>query len=336
MVAVAVCIFAVKYYLVSRADLQPGEFSEVILTPSEGANIGEIITARASIEAPWNWRPGMNVQVQLNGQNGIQLHQDAHVVRNRILWGKYRWTVEAEFQALQYKTFEGITLEVDFSNGSENRSFVLNVPPIRVEETEEEQSEEPASSLEPEYASAVPLVREDNFWGRIFAAVLGLLVIGLVLFSVRDLLFGGRKKKTEKPYWMLSIEKIEQLKTRTAAHELSLERAVARLTDIVRQYLEQRFLLPAAHLTTEEFMKNLEADGKSPLREQDRKFLKSFLNAADYVKFAGVSAEASMFQNAADKAEQLIRESSEGTAFNENEGQENAVRNGGGGMKNGI
>ena len=147
---------------------------------------------------------------------------------------------------------------------------------------------------------------------------------------------GGRKKKTEKPYWMLSIEKIEQLKTRTAAHELSLERAVARLTDIVRQYLEQRFLLPAAHLTTEEFMKNLEADGKSPLREQDRKFLKSFLNAADYVKFAGVSAEASMFQNAADKAEQLIRESSEGTAFNENEGQENAVRNGGGGMKNGI
>ena len=82
---------------------------------------------------------------------------------------------------------------------------------------------------------------------------------------------------------------------------------MAQLTDIVRQYLEIRFALPASRLTTEEFLHNLEK-ADSPLSEKDRKFLKSFLVAADVIKFAGFPAEAEVFRQTLTQAEKLILE----------------------------
>ena len=89
--------------------------------------------------------------------------------------------------------------------------------------------------------------------------------------------------------------------------EILPESAFIRLTDIVRNYLECRFALPASRRTTAEFM--LEVSGeKSPLSERQRRFLHDFLTAADLIKFARLPSDTNAAENAAIRAEELVRE----------------------------
>ena len=73
-----------------------------------------------------------------------------------------------------------------------------------------------------------------------------------------------------------------------------------------REYMEQRFHLRAERQTTAEFMADLER-GSGNLSREHRDFLRNFLTAADMVKFARVSADRSLFEDAAGKAGELIR-----------------------------
>jgi hypothetical protein len=56
-------------------------------------------------------------------------------------------------------------------------------------------------------------------------------------------------------------------------------------SDAVREYIEERFLLRAAHLTTEEFFENLVAQENSSLGSH-RESLLQFIGACDLAKFA--------------------------------------------------
>lgn len=57
------------------------------------------------------------------------------------------------------------------------------------------------------------------------------------------------------------------------------------LTMVVRRYIQRRYGVKAPHLTTEEFLKEYSA-----IKLSDTAYLKEFLESADLVKFAGVSA----------------------------------------------
>lgn len=92
-----------------------------------------------------------------------------------------------------------------------------------------------------------------------------------------------------------------------------------RLTDVIRSYLEQRFHLRAEHQTTREFLDEIRSGG--PLEEKQRSFLKEFLASADMVKFAKAPADTMAFDEAALRAETLVRE----TAVKEENGKESAV-----------
>ena len=81
--------------------------------------------------------------------------------------------------------------------------------------------------------------------------------------------------------------------------------AMAELTDIVRHFLEEQYHLRAERQTTGEFLRELNR-ADSPVTESDRKFLRSFLEAADMVKFARFTADSDIFENAAFRAEKLI------------------------------
>ena len=78
------------------------------------------------------------------------------------------------------------------------------------------------------------------------------------------------------------------------------------LTDIVRNFLEKQFSLRAERQTTSEFLFTLQNDN-SPLDVEQRRFLREFLSAADMIKFARLPADDVLFNDAAMRAESLIR-----------------------------
>ena len=142
----------------------------------------------------------------------------------------------------------------------------------------------------------------------------GLLILAVIVLIV--LKFMKRKKTRIVPPWEKALTAIRELAEKVRAGTAPPENSIARLTDIVREYMERRFRLRAERQTTAEFMNDLER-GKGDLTERHRDFLREFLTAADLVKFAKVPADRSLFENAAGKAEELIRETTPAEAGKE-------------------
>jgi hypothetical protein len=61
-----------------------------------------------------------------------------------------------------------------------------------------------------------------------------------------------------------------------------------RLSAILRRYIERRFEFPAAEMTTEELLPNVD---RLPLRAELAHRLKAFCRSADPIKFSGATAE---------------------------------------------
>jgi hypothetical protein len=77
------------------------------------------------------------------------------------------------------------------------------------------------------------------------------------------------------------------------------------LTMVVRRYIERRHSVRAPNLTTEEFL--AAAKENSAFTPDAVAELKSFLESADMVKFAGVDATPAMADSATDKAKNYLR-----------------------------
>jgi hypothetical protein len=101
------------------------------------------------------------------------------------------------------------------------------------------------------------------------------------------------------------LDAIQALREQVRGGASSPESAIAGLTDVVRHYLETRFRLRAERQTTAEFLADLERSDRL-LEDKDRKFLRSFLASADMVKFARMPADPHLFEQASEKAEELV------------------------------
>ncbi len=132
-----------------------------------------------------------------------------------------------------------------------------------------------------------------------------------------------RKRRRERiapplPPWERAAAELSGLRSDILNKRISLAAAFVRLTDLVRNYLEERYALPASTQTTEEFLEELNAS-YSTLPEEERPFLRSFMQSSELVKFAKMPPEEAGLIKAVDGAEMLIKHS----AVLENGGNEN-------------
>ena len=79
-----------------------------------------------------------------------------------------------------------------------------------------------------------------------------------------------------------------------------------RLSDILRQYIERRFALPATEKTSEEFIQQLRTD--SILSEKQRIALERFLGTADLVKFAKMNSDEKQKNDCLNMADNFVDE----------------------------
>lgn len=116
-------------------------------------------------------------------------------------------------------------------------------------------------------------------WFWILAGLLAL--IGLMVFLWRWL--RPQKQLSAKSAYELTLEKLE--KARALLREEEPMPYAIYVSEAIRSYLGQRFQSPSTRRTTEEFLRQMEADRTTPLAKH-RELLRGFLQSCDMVKFA--------------------------------------------------
>ena len=140
-------------------------------------------------------------------------------------------------------------------------------------------------------------------WAIGIAGALAVLLVLALIWRAR------RRKRALKLLpqtpWEVAAAELAGLRRQSERGERPASWCVARLTDVVRNYLSARFRLPARQQTTGEFLRSLKRPD-SPLTVEQGHNLADFMTAADLVKFAGQTPEAGYLENAIVKAEILV------------------------------
>jgi hypothetical protein len=122
------------------------------------------------------------------------------------------------------------------------------------------------------------------FWilPALIAAVVLLALAAYALWRWR------RRRRSARPLlpFEIALQRLEQI--RPLMQPASVREFSIAITDIVRQYIEQRFQVTAAHRTTEEFLHDLLKPSQGSLAAH-RALLEEFLHQCDLAKFAGMS-----------------------------------------------
>jgi hypothetical protein len=115
------------------------------------------------------------------------------------------------------------------------------------------------------------------WWPWLFAAIPALAVIAFAVIRLK------RHRPVAIPPHAAALQAIAELERELASDLLSLAAWQARLAEVLRQYLEQRFGWPATRRTTAEFL----ADSTLPLANEHAALLAEVLRLCDLAKFSG-------------------------------------------------
>lgn len=125
------------------------------------------------------------------------------------------------------------------------------------------------------------------FWMTVIGAV---LLAGAAWFLKRRLQFPVSKDAAvlRKPAWVVAREFLNRLREKDFPAKGMVREYYFELSYILRRYIEDRFLLRAPEMTTEEFLESLK--DSSALSGPQKENLQGFLTGCDMVKFARYSA----------------------------------------------
>lgn len=272
------------------------------LKPDIGVPLGTPLELTAEVDASFHYLPGFKLIPSL--PEGMVIVGEPQVSTALGLFPP-RWKNRLLLDLQTYRTgsLSGLGLSFHFSgyNCADtvlklDSVLVLNITPLLDIEDELEFAER-----------ITPPKPDFTLWIWIGIAVIFIqLVIGIGLFFMRRAAIAARPRIL--PPWESALELIEKLKNRLQRKDISNERAMATLSDIVRSYLTRRFALPVSSMTTPEFFVLISRPG-GPLSSSQREFLQAFMEAADLIKFAGMDADPALLEQAVAQAEILVEES---------------------------
>ena len=259
--------------------------------------IGENLRFSALVKIPWG-RSIASFEVT-PGKNS-QLASQPSYERQAIRWGYSLWRFDASVQPFRPGEISGGRMLLLLEGGKEKKQELnMLLPSFQAESlpvSEQDQLETAGKIMEK------PAQKRNPY-------VIAVFVLAAILVILMLLFFRKKAEKTAKlPAWMLALQNIGIIRSDLHEGKSDAEHAIVSLTDLLRAYLEENFHLRAEHQTTREFLDELKRGG--PLNQTQKSFLKEFLNSADMVKFAKAPADETAFDDAASRAEQLVRETS--------------------------
>jgi len=149
------------------------------------------------------------------------------------------------------------------------------------------------------------------YWALAIAAALLLAALAWRLWKKRKKLPGAEMAPPPIP---AETEAYQMLDALAADGNLSSKQFYFRLSAIPRRYIERRYDIPAAEMTTEELLPQVD---RLPLGLELAQPLKAFCRGADPIKFAGVFAEQNRMAQDLSFARNFVRETTAETATTE-------------------
>ncbi len=257
--------------------------------------IGTHFNAVLKYRLPWS--DSFKLAAAEPGKN-LQLTSDPAFHRSRIRWGYTDWTLIVPLQAYRGGESGGGSVLAEFFTG---KSIETPLPELKIADLVL-----PLDDNGTDLSLAPRIDVRDRTMSWLVAGIVAAVII-LVSLAVWALLAHKKREAAKhiKTAWEHALETIRALREQVRGGSASPESAIAGLTDVVRHYLEARFRLRAERQTTAEFLADLERSDRL-LEDKDRKFLRSFLASADMVKFARLPADPHLFEQASEKAEELV------------------------------
>jgi hypothetical protein len=257
--------------------------------------IGEKREFHAEIEVPWNLVP---LEILFILPDGLQEIPCDNFSLFGLGWGKWKWKIKGLIQAYRPGDYKGIEGELIYSvKGKKQEPKKIRISDFTVIPFELKDDEiKIAGKIEPKKTYA-------KFAKAALAAlaVLGLIIAALVFIR-------RRKIEKSKPVsaWQKAMNLLRDLRISRETGMIEARICVSRLTDIIRDYLEERFGIDAPAMTTDEFLENLKTH-RSPLSNEHKNFLSDFMRSAELVKFAAAPADSELIENAVSRAEVLVQ-----------------------------
>ena len=289
----------IRFYQISRS----GEKVRLLHAPvlpekKKPFLMGEQIPFKAVFSVPWGTVP---LAVSADPSAGSQLAEEPAFTKIRTGWGRDLWQGSVVIQSYRTGEIAAAKAEASFSGG---QVLEFSIPSFETKSI-------PVQGTEPELAGAIDfkkdfISREGRnwklaLWTVIALATAGILVLALVYFFLR-------KKEQIVPPWEKALCALHDLLEKVKDNQIPPDKSIAKLCDILREYLEKRFALRASRQTTGEFLASLEQDHDALLTAEQHLFLQEFLYTADMVKFAKQDAAPEQIRLLAARGEALIRD----------------------------
>lgn len=133
----------------------------------------------------------------------------------------------------------------------------------------------------------------------IIIAVVGVLVVALVIFLLVYFIRKDNNRSHQIPAGRIALKKLDELETQTST--LSANVFSLQVSDILKDYLKERFKDSFRYETSEEFIKRLSSGASRSLPQSLQTDLANFVGLCDQLKFA-------RFANAEDHKLPLLAE----------------------------
>lgn len=282
---------AVKFVLLERSGAKT-----VLSAPAscsvEKPRLGEVFYLKGEIKVPWNRFVPESTVPDLPEK--LQSPGEGKLLFRGVGWGYTLWEALLPLQGYESgRTKEGVS----WSLVRKGEKILLSSPPVTIGKFPLQDSLLAMASY------YTPPVEKPLYLYITAGAALLLLIVILIVWLTR--------KKAPVcchiPPWEEARNAISILVEEVRTGRRKREKAITFLSDILSSYIEKRFSIRSTHLTSGEFLHELEKNS-SILQESQQHFLRKFLEKTELVKFAALPAGDELWEQAAKDAGNFIEE----------------------------
>lgn len=265
-------------------------------------HIGTPVHCRARVEAPWHRWP-LEASIA-NLPDGLNLLSAGSPRLASVGWGIWRWEVDIFVQPYDLDLDGILSLEIDFvdSRRGPDARIAVVFPGVEVSPRRFADPRLPLASappIEPTPGSE----QTTHYW-----IALAVLCAVILLISLSVLARRPPDGELDMPGCdQIALGELQRLEQ---ALPMPAERFFNRVTDLLKWYLEQRFGLRAAEMTTPEFAALQHT--RRQFAEPQWRLITQFMASADVVRFARGHATDRQMIEAITKARELIHNTAEG------------------------
>ena len=283
IVVLVLAIIATGLYWYNWNQNTPAKLIDVKLEKTD-FKVGEPAELTINIQTPW-YR-SVEKPMELSSDTTAALSHDVSILRSGLNFSGYTWEIKTSLIAFEKGEHKDLALSIGLSPDREKKQkkLIIPLPAIKVSESGFTKTSDVTLKEKMNAADLLKLNAEEkdksNLWLWPAIGAIALIIIAVIIM---------RSKKAHVKIlspWEIARNGLAELKKELTVND---ETFFVRLSDILRQYIEKRFALPATEKTSEEFIQQLRTD--SILTEKQRHALERFLGTADLVKFAKMNSD---------------------------------------------